>query len=892
MRVAGGRQMAEWNPGESALWSQRWVDTDGERPTTLLLRHPTDPYVRHFDAGDETELRKHAHAYLIAANQRADLELPKNWLDALAPGASSPFFGWLPIGWPSGTTAEPLASYRVLRKRTGGKSDSTVILLATESIPINGRPLVLGSEFGVRVVADARWIAKQNLHEVRFAGISVALPFGPYRAAGAVGGLSAAEAKALLNPLFKEKFKAAFARARKFDPKSVFWRGVRFTATQIEARGVGVGSGKARSDAIPYSFLLRYGPGLGDQAVTRIPLVADAVPGHAWVFPRDPASQVPAVPPRKRRVTRSEGELKQFRVEAKITNGQKDPLMHGIPEAMRVVVSPRFVRDDAAIAAGTAKAVDLPGTQFSPPIRSNDFSAVSSYRHVEQLFYRLNLYSIDPYAYFRIAQLPVMAVYRSGVRPGPGKDGQTVNARVLPLGWKADFTGPTNPGDRPTLEMHLALANRSHRARKPWDRANRSPAEPLGIAADSRWIWHEIGHVLLMASIGELEFRFAHSAGDALAAIVSDPQSAFANDTLRRGATFPWVFIPRRHDRCVLHGWSWCGSMHRALSQLPDADRLRRKGYRSEQILSSSLFRLYRCLGGDTFKDGATRAVAVRETASHYSVYLIIRGIQLLDPTVPPKHVDDFVTALMHADTLATEELKFSETIEGANENIRRIGGCAHKVIRGAFEAQGLYAADPAKITNAPGVAEDVDIYIKDGRPESERTPYGDIPYGPGSYVPVSLDWDLKQTGSSAQPGWQARKDSVEDAIALDPNKKDIHVTVGNRGSMNASNVTVRVWWIEWKNNTSPPEWDSGQWTEYDVTPPPAQDVPPGGARTFGPFTPPAKPKKRYLVLAQATCGGDRANTDADLPCARLSTPLVDLVANDNNLGLRVLGKP
>ena len=41
-----------------------------------------------------------------------------------------------------------------------------------------------------------------------------------------------------------------------------------------------------------------------------------------------------------------------------------------------------------------------------------------------------------------------------------------------------------------------------------------------------------------------------------------------------------------------------------------------------------------------------------------------------------------------------------------------------------------------------------------------------------------------------------------------------------------------------------------------------------------------------HMLFAQATCADDRANTDAalSLACAFHDTPLVDLVANDNNL--------
>jgi len=47
----------------------------------------------------------------------------------------------------------------------------------------------------------------------------------------------------------------------------------------------------------------------------------------------------------------------------------------------------------------------------------------------------------------------------------------------------------------------------------------------------------------------------------------------------------------------------------------------------------------------------------------------------------------------------------------------------------------------------------------------------------------------------------------------------------------------------------------------------------------------------RYLILAEATCLGDPSNADptTPLPCATGPTPIVDLVAGDNNLGLRLL---
>jgi hypothetical protein len=189
-------------------------------------------------------------------------------------------------------------------------------------------------------------------------------------------------------------------------------------------------------------------------------------------------------------------------------------------------------------------------------------------------------------------------------------------------------------------------------------------------------------------------------------------------------------------------------------------------------------------------------------------------------------------------------------------------------------------------ITNAIGHPPRVDVYIRDQRPASETTPYGDVDYGEGSYVPVSLEWNPNQSGSDDSPKWQADRTN---GIAVNGNQ--IRVTVGNRGSQRAINVQVSVWFCLWPPG-APPNWDSAAWTACNPSPSAAQSVDPGAHITFGPFTF-APPPSRYLVLAEATCPDDRANTDSAplLPCSLLPTPLLDLVANDNNLGLLVLGQ-
>jgi hypothetical protein len=180
-------------------------------------------------------------------------------------------------------------------------------------------------------------------------------------------------------------------------------------------------------------------------------------------------------------------------------------------------------------------------------------------------------------------------------------------------------------------------------------------------------------------------------------------------------------------------------------------------------------------------------------------------------------------------------------------------------------------------------------VYIEDLRPTTEATRYGPIDYGPGSYIPVSLDWDPNQIGSDPMPLWQA--DPTNGIRVVGGN---IYVEVGNRGSQLAANVQVSVWWCAWPAGSTPPKWENPltPWTPCNPQPSAGQDIGQGAQATFGPFVfaPPAG--TRYLVLAQATCPDDKANTDPTtfLPCSQMATPLLDLVANDNNLGLIVMG--
>jgi hypothetical protein len=865
------------------------------------------------DQINDATMQKLGFDYLSELKKRTDIDpplrLPDRWLPQLDPDhpPADQTFRWLPIRWPSDDPkfADPFVSFRVVRSTGSELADEAVILLASEWSD-GLKSAYLGSEFGIRLVASVRR-RSDDKRELRIIGMSASLPFGPYLTDG-ISTRDWESRRAFQTVLArKAEVRAAIAEQLRLDDESVHVRGVRIAEVDGRVQVVWRCTGRAettegRTDATPYSLVFAGTPSAPGTLISKAELVADVTPGFARVFPLDPESKKGSIGVRKRRPTGSELELDKAREREKVTETGSSQLIYpepatGLSEQMIVEVCRGFVLGDRTYTSGTPKEVALPDTGPDAPfIRSNDFAAISAYQNVKRFLQRLEVYGLGADRYFQIAKLPLKLFYRSGIRPGPGKDGQAVNARVLVDGWKVDFEGPTAPNEHPLLEIHLAMANLTTRARKPWNGTNRSQAEPIGISADPRWIWHEIGHVLLMASVGELQFRFCHSPGDALAAIVTDPRSKLASNPNWRGATFPWVFIPRRHDRCVSHGWSWGGSMHYAASQVPDFQAPRRKGYRTEQILSSSLFRLYRCIGGDTTQVGSDQPDEyVRDSASHYAVFLIMKGIQLLGPgaVVPAIRPEQFITALMYADTTTDIwDVAFPPDTALALE-FHRIGGCVHKVVRWAFEAQGMYTP-PGKITNAPGTPPPVDVYIQDLRPTSDTSaPSGAIEYGPGSYNPVSLDWDFAQDESDKAPAWQA----IADAIDVVGN--DIYVTVGNRGSQAAANVEVSVWWCEWPAGENPPEWNNGEWTP--CTPASvSQTINPGDLPQFGPFshTPPAN---RYLVLAIASCADDRANTYvyhdpntnsdiASFACGRETTPILDLVANDNNLGLRVLG--
>jgi hypothetical protein len=225
---------------------------------------------------------------------------------------------------------------------------------------------------------------------------------------------------------------------------------------------------------------------------------------------------------------------------------------------------------------------------------------------------------------------------------------------------------------------------------------------PIGIACDYRVVLHELGgHGILYPHVHGPNFGFSHSAGDSVAAITCDPDS-HAPD---RFVTFPWVDIGRRHDRTPAAGFGWSGN----IALHPFSGALDPGGYNNEQILSTTMFRFYLSIGG-----GST-SLSMRQFAARYAVYLIFRAIATLTPATNPSNAAGFATALINADL-------GDWTTDG------QAGGAYGKVIRWAFEKQGLFQpAGTAVPNNNIGAPPPVDVYIEDGR-------HGEYPFQPNHW--------------------------------------------------------------------------------------------------------------------------------------------------------------
>ena len=444
-----------------------------------------------------------------------------------------------------------------------------------------------------------------------------------------------------------------------------------------------------------------------------------------------------------------------------------------------------------------APTVPNPASAFNFNVRTDDFSAVNAYYHCDNLFRIMADYGFDVPTYFDGTSFPVPVDHRAL--------GNTVNAQA-----------PGNALGNGLGELRFALLQ---------------AGEPVGIATSNRVVWHEFGHALLWDHVNSPNFGFAHSAGDSLAAILNDPGSNEAD----RFDTFPWVQeatpIGRRHDRAVADGWAWFGPQYNTQ-------------YQGEQILSTTLFRLYRSIGGDA------SVLGTQVRASQTVAYLIFKAIGLLVATTQFPEV--LVTNLQNADLTTT--------------NFKGIpGGALHKVVRWAFEKQGLFqpGAQPGQGNNVTteGDPPEVDVYIDDGR-------QGEYPY-------LANHW-------SCQDMWVRRSPDggllhQQPLVGL---TNYMYVRVKNRGLQTAENVYVDAYHCLPGTGLAFPD----DWIPMDTPSlPTGGPVASGGETIVGPFDFVPTQVGHECLLAIAHADDDPGN-DTTLTG---TIPESRFVPFDNNVGQR-----
>lgn len=439
--------------------------------------------------------------------------------------------------------------------------------------------------------------------------------------------------------------------------------------------------------------------------------------------------------------------------------------------------------------------VDFPG-DFSFPVRTDDFSAVNAYFHCDGMFRLMQEMGFDVRACFDGTRFPVFVDHRDL--------GETTHAET-----RGNVRGDGVEAFR------FALAK---------------VGEPIGIAVDVRVVMHEFCHALLLDSIHRPNLGIAHSAGDSLAAILNDPENRAP-----RSQTFPWFPArERNHERSIADGFAWGGPKDSG-------------GYNSEQILSTTLFRFYRSIGGDAAE------TARRKFAARYSAYLIIRAI--LSLATKPKMPEVFVTALVSADRSTTN-------FEG------HPGGVFHKVMRWSFEKQGLFqpAGAPTPVMTE-GEPPAVDVFIEDGR-GGEYAFREEPTDAPGIWNRLSPDGgQVHETPAAGVPNFA-------------------YVRVRNRGRSLAENVVVSGfqstplsplnWPADWQPLTTP------RLNSTDA-------IPRGGEVVVGPFEWTPHGAGEVSLLMSVSAAGDLSNIDPQTPAASKDGPIAArmLVPFDNNLAMR-----
>jgi zinc metalloprotease ZmpB len=458
------------------------------------------------------------------------------------------------------------------------------------------------------------------------------------------------------------------------------------------------------------------------------------------------------------------------------------------------------------------------GSDFDYDVRTNNFASVSGYFHVDRIFRTMQDLGFDIPTYMSNTVFPIPVDIRCF---------DVVNAHCVGNGM-----GGIGHAGYGIMDTSI-------------------PGDPLGRACDPRVHLHEVlGHGILYEAVDSPNMGFTHSAGDSLSLIYFDPDSnckGVDGTPVGKPGDLRFTYVPwhpslhRRCDRNVADGWAWNGSRDDA-------------GYGSEEILATTLFNVYRSIGGDHPNLGR------RQFASRMTMYLVLRAIGDLTPATDPQYARDFATALMTADA-------GNWTSEGV------FGGAYHKVIRWAFEKQGEYQTplvtngSPADGTvNSPGDPPNVDVYIDDGRA--------------GEYPFQHVHWHTTTIWNRRAPdGVFAHQEPEIGATNY------AYVKVKNRGTQQAQNVVVYGYHtkpgagLNWPADFA--SFATASINVGTINGNSSQEV------VAGPFkwTPNINAYGHDCMLMVVKADGDASNVDNFT--AGETVPEWRLVPNDNNVGQR-----
>lgn len=470
-----------------------------------------------------------------------------------------------------------------------------------------------------------------------------------------------------------------------------------------------------------------------------------------------------------------------------------DVILEGLdpPAGGTQSLSGNFVTVTDVEAPAIAAPTQPVGSDFDYNARSDEFSAVNAYYHNDRFFRLVEDLGFSISDYFDGTSFPVDIDHR-GI-------GGANNAHCI--------------GDGDGIE-HAC-----------YGLIDNSGGNPMGNSCEWSVVLHELGgHGILYDHVNSANLGFSHSQGDSFAIILND----FASEWHNGGAIDRFIRSPfrqnlRRSDRAVAGGWGWGG--------VNDTG-----SYNSEQILSTTMFRAYRSIGGDS--TDLTR----REFSARVMSYLLLRAVGTLSPVSNPNSPAQYLDALLTADA-------GDWTTEGV------FGGAYSKVLTWSFEKQDLNDGAPPP----------VDVYIDDGRG-------GEYEYL-ADFTDTAAIWNRR-----APDGVDAHQEP-----ALGTNFA--YVKIKNRGTSQANNTAVRGFHSlpfaghVWPDDLQP--MTTSELAAGTVQPNNAQEV------IVGPFVwepnPDAEGHDAMMMIVSAE--GDPSNADKFNPTEEIED--WRLIPNDNNIGLR-----